>query len=370
VRILHLFSNWKLTGPAEPVIETCGSLRRAGLDVQLACARAPGKFPMDFERRARAEGLEPLLDLHLDKHLAFLRNLADARALARLLRERRVDLLHAHMTNDHLIGTWAARRAGVPVVRTVHEGDARRLGRRDRFLIRRARAVVAPGAGVARALGRLIEPARVAVIEPAVRLERFDAGRALPEMRKRLGGREGSVLGGVVSRIQARRRYDLILEALRRALPRAPRLHLALVGRGTRAREVGEAAARRLGIGDAVTMPGYFLGDEYVGALRALDFLVYLVPGTDGTCRTVREALATGVPAIVSRRGLLPELVLDGETGLVVDEEPDALAAAMARLAGDEALRRRMSARAAAEARRRFAAGQAAAALAALYARV
>jgi glycosyltransferase involved in cell wall biosynthesis len=133
---------------------------------------------------------------------------------------------------------------------------------------------------------------------------------------------------------------------------------------------VGEEAARRIGVADAVTLPGYFLGDEYVGALRALDFLVYLVPGTDGTCRTVREALATGVPAIVSRRGLLPELVRDGETGLVVDEEPGALAAAMARLAEDEGLRRRMGASAALDARRRFAAEPAAAALAALYARV
>jgi glycosyltransferase involved in cell wall biosynthesis len=210
----------------------------------------------------------------------------------------------------------------------------------------------------------------VAVIEPAVRLDRFDRTRELPELRERLGGGPGCALGGVVSRIQARRRYDLILEALRRALLRAPRLRLALVGRGTRAREVGEEAARRIGVADAVTLPGYFLGDEYVGALRALDFLVYLVPGTDGTCRTVREALATGVPAIVSRRGLLPELVRDGETGLVVDEEPGALAAAMARLAEDEGLRRRMGASAALDARRRFAAEPAAAALAALYARV
>ena len=52
--------------------------------------------------------------------------------------------------------------------------------------------------------------------------------------------------------------------------------------------------------------------------LRASDVFTFLVPGSDGTCRALLEAAACGIPA-VTRRGALPEIVLHGETGLVVE---------------------------------------------------
>jgi glycosyltransferase involved in cell wall biosynthesis len=47
-----------------------------------------------------------------------------------------------------------------------------------------------------------------------------------------------------------------------------------------------------------------------------------LVPGSDGSCRAVREALACGKPVIATRKGILPELIRDGETGLLIEERP------------------------------------------------
>lgn len=154
--------------------------------------------------------------------------------------------------------------------------------------------------------------------------------------------------------MQTHRRFEVLLEAVRRAVAEAPRLRLVVIGRGTNQETVAREPARRLGLGEVVRFPGYLDGDDYVAALAGLDAKIFLVPGSDGSCRAVREALAMGKPVVAARRGMLVEIVRDGETGLLVDDEPEALARALARLAGDGEARRRMGEAAGREARERF----------------
>jgi len=91
----------------------------------------------------------------------------------------------------------------------------------------------------------------------------------------------------------------------------------------------------------ACCFPGYRT-DDYVDFLAAADLKLFLVPGSDGTCRAVREAMALGKPVVASSRGMLPELVSHGVTGLVVEDTPDNLARAILLLAGQPDLRRKM----------------------------
>ena len=71
--------------------------------------------------------------------------------------------------------------------------------------------------------------------------------------------------------------------------------------------------------------------------------LLLLVPGSDGTCRAAREALACGVPVIASRIGLLPDLI-PPEGGLLLEnEETETLTRAILTLAGDQLLRQKLS---------------------------
>ena len=77
-----------------------------------------------------------------------------------------------------------------------------------------------------------------------------------------------------------------------------------------------------------------------MGILKAFDVKVFLVPGSDGTCRAVREAMAMAKPVVVTERGMLPEIVDDGRTGLVCDGSVDAVFAALGQLARDRRLAR------------------------------
>ena len=66
-----------------------------------------------------------------------------------------------------------------------------------------------------------------------------------------------------------------------------------------------------------VILPGYQKGASYEEALRALDAFLFLVPGSDGTCRAVCDAMAFGLPVVSTRRGILPELLAERRRGEV-----------------------------------------------------
>ena len=138
---------------------------------------------------------------------------------------------------------------------------------------------------------------------------------------------------------------------------------MVVVGRGTNEELVGRRPVADLGLDDVVTFAGYLRGADYASAVDAFDAQLLLVPGSDPTCRALREGMALGVPSLATKRGLLPDIVDDGVTGLLVDEEPDDLVAAMARLAGDATTRRQMGEAARARAADRYAAGAVAARL-------
>ena len=130
-----------------------------------------------------------------------------------------------------------------------------------------------------------------------------------------------------MARVQPQRRFDLLLDAAERAARDCPRFRLVVIGRGSKLEATAREPARKRGLLDRVVFfPGYFEGADYVDVLRSLDVKLFLVPGTDGTARAVREALACGLPVLTTRRGMLPELVRDGVSGRVLDETPEAFA--------------------------------------------
>jgi glycosyltransferase involved in cell wall biosynthesis len=163
-------------------------------------------------------------------------------------------------------------------------------------------------------------------------------------MRDRLDVAAGAPCFGIVARMQRHRRFDLLLDVVSRVTAREPRARFVFVGRGTRMEEVLRKPARERGLERFLRFTGYLEGDEFVSALASIDALLFAVPGSDGTCRAVREAIAMGLPIVSSRRGILPEIVIDGETGFSLEEDADAWASAVLRLATDGALRARLSA--------------------------
>jgi glycosyltransferase involved in cell wall biosynthesis len=344
VKILHVTSDWKWTGSAAPMLELLLGQRARDCEVALACPAAPEAGATALMPRARAAGVEPALELARGRGAVGWRDAADVRRLRALLVRRRFDVVHTWHTRDHVLALRAAgrlRRAGLTrIVRSY--AHAERIPDRpwNHWLFGPATdglLCVSPGAAALNA--RLRCGRAVAGAFGAVDLDRFQPQPPQPSLRKALGLRPEHRVVGIVARVQRQRRFDLLLDAAARLLRQDPDARLLVVGRGSHREEVAAAPAAQLGLRDRVIFAGY-RGDDYADVLRSIDVFTLLVPGSDGGCRALLEAAACGIPAVTTRRGALPEIVVDGETGCVVAEDPEALCAAWRRLLADPQQRR------------------------------
>ena len=339
MKILHLFSNWRWTGPAEPAVNLCEALGRHGRDVTFACGRPPSAWEPVVLRKAQERGVATRSGLALSKHMNPFRNYPDGRTLRAWLEGDGYTVLHCHLRNAHIVGALAARRMDRRpfIVRSCYAGDGPR-GYWERRLLHEFTdgLIVVSEIARARVVERMRFPAdRVRVVHTAVDLERFDPERGLGHRRGEMGIAADAFVVGIVARIQWRRRFHVFLRAIDRARRELPALRAVIVGRGTNMEPIAVEPVRKMGLGGTVVLPGYQTGDDYVRTLASMDLKVFLVPGTDGSCRAVREAMAMGVPVVAARRGMLPELVADGERGLIIRDTPQALADAILALARD-----------------------------------
>lgn len=308
----------------------------------LACRAAQGAESLEEEAAKR--GLQPLTRFHLNRYLRPGEVLADVRRLRAFAREEGVDLLHTHRTHDHLVGGLAVRRGRypIPVVRTNHRGIPLRSSFANRALLPRWTDGLIAFSKASLEQDRVVlrVPAdRALLVQGGIDLLRFDPALTSDDLRQELGIPREAVVIGIVARVQRHRRFHVLLEAMQRVRHQTPEARLLIVGRGTHIRSVAIEPARALGLAEMVDFAGY-RKDDYVQALRTFDVGVLLVPGSDGSCRAVREAMAMGIPMVVSRRGALPELVRHGVDGLVVDDAPETLADALLQLVRSPELRR------------------------------
>jgi glycosyltransferase involved in cell wall biosynthesis len=172
---------------------------------------------------------------------------------------------------------------------------------------------------------------RVRRISPALDLNRYDPHREFKEMRSSFGIGPQEIVIGMIARFQRYRRTAVFLEAVKKIAEEFPNFKVLLVGRSSQMEQSVVQPMKRLGVEKWVVLGGYRTND-YLDTLASMDIFVFLMAGSDGTARALREAMAMGKPVIVANRGMLPELVEDGISGLVVNDTPEGLANAVLRL--------------------------------------
>ena len=342
MKILHLFSNWKWTGPADPTLHLCKGLEKRGHDVTFAYRKPPIPVADSIENRVLQSGVKATDRFQLDHslklyHPSFLpTHLRDLLDLTRYLREEKFDILNVHHTHGHLLGGIAARRSGHPVIviRTDHKRDPLKPSLGNRFLIsqftdgmitfsERARK------GDSEHFGLPLE--RIGKISPALDLDRYDPEGKFKDMKALFGIGPKEIVIGMVARYQKYRRTAVFLEAVKTIVKEFQNVRILLVGRSSQIEQSVIQPMKRLGVEKWVVLGGYQTND-YLDTLACMDMFVFLMAGSDGTARALREAMAMGKPVIVANRGMLPELVEDGISGLVVNDTADGLARAALRL--------------------------------------
>ena len=289
-------------------------------------------------------------------------------AFVRELRRRPPDLFHAQLTWP-LDAKWAllgAVAAGVPALATVQLFPHGVLDRSNRLQLavlgRRVDRWIAVSSDIAQ---RLRETFRL----PASKIEVVTNGVAAAPprprdeaLRRELGGAPGRPLVLLVARLEQQKGIDVLLRAAVDV-----DASFAVAGDGAERAEL-ERRAVELGVADRVR----FLGRRTdVGELLAAADVFALPSRYEGTSLALLEAMAAGKPVVATAIGGNDEIVEDGRTGLLVPaEDPRALAAALARLAGDAATAAALGAAARAEVERRFSWDAVAARVGAIYEQV
>jgi glycosyltransferase involved in cell wall biosynthesis len=331
--VLHLVANRWWTGSADPVLRLLEGLRRHGHRPLL------GMIPGDrFEAKAREAGFDPLPGLSLAAHTAPLAVARDAWRLRKLIRAEAVDVIHVHHSHDHWLAMLArlrlARGHAVPIVRTFHNLRSARSGRLDRWLYGRTAAFFAVSRQIeARCREIGIPPGRVVWTPGTADLRRFTGGVDGTTIREEFELGQAPVVV-TVARLAANRGHELLLSAFRLLLGTVPGARLLLVGKGeTRTRL--EQTVTGMGLEGHVIFTGY-RDRDLPEVLAAADCFALMAAGSDDSCRAALEAMAAARPVVARRVGALPETIVHGETGLLVEEDrPEAVAAALAAILGD-----------------------------------
>ena len=306
----------------------------------LVVAVGPGPLRAHFAACGRVVGGVPSVPLWTDAPGAWLkrgvRTLQHTARLWRLIRRERIELVLVNSTVS-VAPVLAARLAGVPAVVRARDTPFSRLAPVVMGLHARLAHTVAPIAAVNE--GYL--PAR-----RRARVVRIPDGIAIPPApAEPLNGFARPLRLCVVGAITPDKGQPAAVAALAALRDRGVEAELDLVGRvqdGAMAAALVEQA-RALGLDGRVRVRGETEGID--AALAGADVLLLTSRG-EGTPLVLMEALARHVPVVATAVGGVPDIVRDGETGLLVAPgDPDALAAAVARIAADPAAARAMAAR-------------------------
>jgi L-malate glycosyltransferase len=332
--ILHLLSNRWWTGTAEPVLALAQGLLERRQQVVLGVPAGS-----QVEILARKAGIPLLEGLRLDPHFHPWSWLHDVHTLSTFLRRRPIDVLHTHLSHDH----WLALSAAIPLnpsggrlpihVRTVHT-LRRPRALSSRWLLRHGAAhLITVSTTLHHALVERLQVSRscVTAIAGAVDSQRFHPSLSGAHIRQEFGLSPTTPVVGIVARIAPSRGHLILVEAFAQVHTAIPAARLLIVGKGEFRPQI-ERRICELGLAKAVIFTGY-REDDLPEVLATMDVFVLLAPGSEGSCRAALEAMAVGKPVVAARVDALQDIVLDGETGLLIEPHAHrALAYAIGRL--------------------------------------
>ena len=263
-------------------------------------------------------------------------------AIKRVWDAGRFDLLRVHSLR--FVGPsalWARRRFGldVPVVAHHHHLDPSPLNRLiERRVVDAADRVVVGSDFARRQLATELgcRTDHVSVVPYGVD-ERFAPRPRRPDLVARYG-LDGAVVALFFGGLTPRKNLPLLLDVFARVAPAAPAARLLIAGDGS-LRETLERRARALGLGDRIVFTGYVPEAEKVDHFNLADVFVF-PSALEGFGLAVGEAMSCGLPVLASDRGSIPEIVGDGESGLLADPAaPERFAERLAALLADAGLR-------------------------------
>lgn len=304
LRVLHVVDSMKLGGVQTLLLSVLPRLADHGIDCELAALHGPGPFSEAFAAR----GIAPT-------HLASSRR--DPRIPWKLrarMRSSIPDIVHAHGAPSCLFSEWTKAPRRIEHLHHVRGGGGIAQRMMERFLYRRCDLLLACSRS---ALESVSTPITAKVLYNGVDTNRFrppDAA-ARVEARARFGIEREDFLLGMTGRITDNKGQRRVCEALFACRDRYPQLRLLIAGSGPDEARLRDWCGRN-GMTDRIRFAGFQA--DVLPVLHALDAYV-MASEEEGLGIALLEAMATGLPCLVSNFSAAREIVTDGESALLFD---------------------------------------------------
>jgi len=267
--------------------------------------------------------------------------------LRRVIRERAIDVVHAHTAHAVAVAALATLGTSVPTVVARRVDFPLRQNAGTRWKYGRAAMIVAVSRAVASVLERSgISADRIRVVPDGVDVHRV-VTPATRSTLESLGVPRDAPLVVQVAQLVGHKDPLNFVRAIARVRDGVPLAHGLIVGDGALRGDV-EREIHSLGLRDVVHLAGFRTDAD---ALLAAADVATLSSREEGMGSVLLDALAFGRPIAATRAGGIPEVIVDGESGLLADvEDPAALGGAIVALLTNRELREKVCANAAARA--------------------
>ncbi len=331
VRVVHIITRMILGGAQQSALYTCDALRKSGSwDARIITGPPIGQGELLTEARRRGVPCTVIPEMRREIHpwrdlVAFLR-------LIRLLRDLRPAVVHTHSSKAGILGRLAAAVARVPVIVHSVRGlpfhpyapfyqnvvflAAERVTAlvTDHFVcVARAMADRAQAAGMG-------PPDEFSVIPSGIQVEPYRNAEAQRErMRRRYGFSPEDVVIGKIARLVELKGQRFLVRAAPAIAKARPEARFLLVGDGPLRPEL-EALAERLGVRSRFVFAGMVPPEEIPPIISAMDVVVH-TSLREGLARVLLQGLLCEKPVVTFALDGAPEVILDGETGRLVEPE-------------------------------------------------
>lgn len=262
-----------------------------------------------------------IIDLHVKR--GFGHNIRELAALYRFFKNYKPHIVQTHVLKANLYGTIAAKLAGVPVIintemtlkdtapdvvsrirdRLIHPFVSHMINSSDKFL---ATSGFIKSQWISRSNEKKVE-----VIYPPFNLEKYDVAVRTPRIENtKIGKRIG-----FVGRLSEEKNVKMLIDAMVEVVLKIPDVYCTIVGTGPQEKKLKDYCAE-LNLQKSIEFTGYI--QNSFEALREMDIFV-LPSRSEGCPIVILEAMAMGLPVVATRVGGNPELVVDGESGILVE---------------------------------------------------
>ena len=327
MKVLHLHKLMGVSGSEGHLLALLPALRERGIDARFLGLDVSGSDAPRFY-----DALDELGVPHRSVRCGPDVSPRLARDVIRAVRAERPDLVHTHLVHADVYGAVAARSLGIPVVSTRHNDDRYLLGPFryvDRAFARPARRLIAISDAVRRFLERAgHDPAKLVTVHYG--LDELPSAPSDPTPAA-AGIAAEAPLALAVGRLIAQKDHATLLRAFARVRAEVSEARLAILGAGPLEAETRRLAAE-LDLGDAVVLPGR---TDIRDWLERADVFVH-TSRWEGFGIVLLEAMLAGLPVVATRVSAVPEVVADGDTGVLLEPgDVDGLAAALQALLTD-----------------------------------